>query len=41
MSPYYGMQLYRHGPSSRLRRYSDFRLVVLFLWKQPRSYSAT
>lgn len=35
MSPDYGVQRYRLGPSSRLRRYSDSRLVVLFLWAVP------
>ena len=35
MSPDHGVQRYRLWPSSRLRRYSDSRLVVLFLWAVP------
>jgi len=35
VSPDHGVQRYRLGPSSRLRRYSDSPLVVLFLWAVP------
>jgi len=33
--PDHGVQRYRLRPSSHLRRYSDSRLVVLFLWAVP------
>jgi len=33
--PDYRVQEYRPGPPSRRRRYSDFLLVVLFLWDEP------
>jgi len=35
VSPDHGVQRYRLGPSSSLRRYSDSRLIVLFLWAMP------
>jgi len=35
VSPDHGVQWYRLGPSSLLRRYRDSRLVVLFLWTMP------
>ena len=35
VSPDHGVQWYRLGPSSHLRRYSDSRLVVLVLWAVP------
>ena len=35
VSPDHGVQRYRLRPSSRLRRYRDSRLVVLFLWAVP------
>jgi len=35
MSPDNRVQQYRLGPSGLLRRYSDSRLVVLFLWAVP------
>jgi len=35
MSPDHGVQRYRLGPSSRLQRYRDSRLVMLFLWAVP------
>ena len=35
VSPDHGVQRSRLGPLSRLQRYSDSRLVVLFLWAVP------
>ena len=35
LSPDHRVQRYRLGPSSRLRRYSDSQLVVVFIWAVP------